>query len=247
MEQTQIISFQDLHRLFQILQRGEEGMGRTPFPKIVFEMTVVEMSRLDALLPVEDILARVEQLEEALSRRGLKAGGALSGPGQVDRKREEKEEKKVTMPAPVVSEPSVTAGSKLGEEALRQWEEFLFFVRGENPMLASFLIQGGLVRRDDTCLEIGFAKGSFALDRVSERQTLQAVEEIARRHFKQAVQVKITGTNTMKEMKTSATVAAAETDRSRHLKKEAVDNPVVQEAVEIFQGRIVEVKVKEGL
>ena len=32
----------------------------------------------------------------------------------------------------------------------------------------------------------------------------------------------------------------------RHLKKEAVGNPVIQEAVEIFQGRIVEVKVKEG-
>jgi DNA polymerase-3 subunit gamma/tau len=245
-EQTQDISFQDLHRLFQILQRGEEGMGRTPFPKIVFEMTVVEMSRLDSLLPVEDILARVEQLEETLSRRGAKAGGTLSGSGQGDKRREEKEEKKVPMPEPVVSEPSVHAGSKLGEEALRQWEEFLSFVRGENPMLASFLIQGNLVHRDDTYLEIGFAKGSFALDRVSEQQTLHAVEEIARRHFKQALQVKITGTNAIKEVKKSAPAAAAETDRSRHLKKEAVDNPVVQEAVEIFQGRIVEVKVKEG-
>jgi hypothetical protein len=32
----------------------------------------------------------------------------------------------------------------------------------------------------------------------------------------------------------------------RHLKKEALDNPVVQEAVEVFKGRIIEVKVKDG-
>jgi hypothetical protein len=153
------------------------------------------------------------------------------------------------MPVEEVSETSpAPVGGEVGEEALRQWEEFLTFVRGENPVLASFLIQGHLVRLDDACLEIGFAKGSFALDRCSERDTLHSVEEIARRHFKQEVQVKIQSTNLSKEAKKTARTSAhdGETDLVRHLKKEAVGNPVIQEAVEIFQGRIVEVKVKEG-
>ena len=241
-DQAQSVSFSDLHRLFQILLKGGELMGRAPFPKIVFEMTVVEMARWDALLPVEEILARVEQLEAAFSHRGAQAEGTASGTGQPDKK----DDKPVTpIPAPEVSEAQVAQGSTLGEEALNLWEKFLSFVRRENPILASFLIQGSLVRHDETCLEIGFAKDSFALERVNERQTLQSVEEIARRHFKQALRVKITATNAVKERKPSV-AATGETDRSRHLKKEAVDNPVVQEAVEIFQGRIVEVKVKEG-
>jgi DNA polymerase-3 subunit gamma/tau len=245
-EQAAGVSFEDLHRLFQMLLKGEELMARTPFPKVILEMTVVEMARLASLLPIEEILSRIEQLEATLSRRGPSAQGGSTGSKQ---EKKDDESRGKQMPAEEASETSpAPAGGEVGEEALRQWEEFLTFVRGENPVLASFLIQGHLVRLDDTCLEIGFAKGSFALDRCSERDTLHSVEEIARRHFKQEVQVKITSTNLSKEAKKTAKTSAhdGETDLVRHLKKEAVGNPVIQEAVEIFQGRIVEVKVKEG-
>jgi DNA polymerase-3 subunit gamma/tau len=248
-KQTAEVGFEDLHRLFQILLRGEELMARTPFPKVVLEMTLVEMAQLDALLPVEEILSRVEQLEDTLSQKELSRGGGppVSGPenkGGGEGKERRKLAEDVAETAP---EPEETGGELAGED-VRQWEEFLVFVRGANPILASFLTQGHLVRLDDTCLEIGFAKGSFAFDRVSERDTFQFLEENARRHFKQALQVKITSTNVAKvEKKTSKTSAPdGETDLVRHLKKEALGNPVVQEAVEVFQGRIVEVKVKEG-
>ncbi|OGP53508.1 MAG: DNA polymerase III, subunit gamma and tau [Deltaproteobacteria bacterium RBG_13_52_11] len=246
MDQAGGISFEDLHRLFQILLRGEELMARTPFPKVVLEMTVVEMARLDSLLPVEEILSRVEHLEHTLSRGGLSAEGVPVGSGQEKTGGEERSKR---MPEEDVNETSSEPGrGELGEEALRQWEEFLTFVRGENPILASFLIQGSPVRLDDACLEIGFAKGSFAFDRVSEHDTLQSVQEIARRHFKQEVQVKVTPTNFLKDAKTESKPSPPDggTDLMRHLKKEALDNPVVQEAVEIFQGRVVEVKVKKG-
>jgi DNA polymerase-3 subunit gamma/tau len=242
------VSFEDLHRSFQILLRGEELMARTPFPKVVLEMTLVEMARLDKLLPVEEILSRVEQLEDTLSQRGLSPEGGPSSSGPENTSGEERQGRPKPAEDVVETSPESGEGGALGEEDVRQWEEFLTFVRGENPILASFLTQGHLVRFDDACLEIGFAKGSFALDRVSECDTFQFLEESARRHFKQALQVKITSTNVAKvEKKTSKTSTPdGETDLVRHLKKEALGNPVVQEAVEVFQGRIVEVKVKEG-
>jgi hypothetical protein len=144
--------------------------------------------------------------------------------------------------------PREPEGSELGEEALGRWQEFLTFVKGEDPVLASFLIQGHPLRLDDESLEIGFAKGSFALDRCCESNTLRSVEAIARRHFQHDLLVRITPTALSKDaQKTPRTSTRdGETDLVRHLKKEAVGNPVIQEAVEIFQGRIVEVKVKEG-
>jgi hypothetical protein len=211
-------------------------------------MTVVEMARLDSLLPVEEIISRVEQLEHALSQRGLRTAESSGGARQENNDKEAQVKK---MPKEDVSEPprepEGKEGNKVGEEALRQWEEFLTFVRGENPVLASFLIQGHPLRLDDEYLEIGFAKGSFALDRCCESDTLRSVEEIARRHFKRELRVKITSTNLSKDAKKSSRASThdGETDLVRHLKKEAVGNPVIQEAVEIFQGRIVEVKVKE--
>jgi DNA polymerase-3 subunit gamma/tau len=248
-EQAAAVSFEDLHRLFQILLNGEALMARTPFPRVILEMTVVEMARLDSLLPVEEIISRVEQLEHALSQRGLRTAESSSRARQENNDKEAQVKK---MPKEDVSEPprepEGREGNKVCEEALRQWEEFLTFVRGENPVLASFLIQGHPLRLDDEYLEIGFAKGSFALDRCCESDTLRSVEEIARRHFKRELRVKITSTNLSKDAKKSSRASThdGETDLVRHLKKEAVGNPVIQEAVEIFQGKIVEVKVKEG-
>jgi DNA polymerase-3 subunit gamma/tau len=246
MDQVAGVSFEDLHRLFQILMRGEELMARTPFPKVVLEMAVVEMARLTSLLPIDEILSRVEQLEQNLSQRGVSAGGVPPRPGEGHKGSEDKGKR---MPAEDAIEPlPEPMGGELGEEAQRQWEEFLTFVKGENPILASFLSQGSPVRLDDAFLEIGFAKGSFAFDRVTERETLQSVVEIARHHFKKELQVKISSTARVKEVKATSEASAhdGETNLVSHLKKEALGNPVVQEAVEIFQGRIVEVKVKEG-
>jgi DNA polymerase III subunit gamma/tau len=248
-EQATAVSFEDLHRLFQILLHSEALMARTPFPKLILEMAVVEMARLDSLLPVEEILSRVEQLEHTLSQRGLRMEGPSSHPKQENNNSEARGGQ---MPVKDANENPPEAeegeGSELGEEVLRQWEEFLNFVKGENPVVASFLTQGNPLRLDDKCLEMGFAKGSFALDRCSEGDTLHLVEEMARRHFKHELQVKITPTNPTKEAKKTPRTSTheGETDLVRHRKKEAVGNPVIQEAVEIFQGKIIEVKVKEG-
>ena len=262
MGQAEAVSFEDLHRLFQILVRGEELMARTPFPKVVLEMTVVEMARLDALLPVEEIMARVEQLEDALSRRGSgsegggftsavgsksTSEGAKKGGKEGKRSEENKDNGGAVAHAAETSNEPERERSEADEEAVRQWEGFLAFVRGENPILASFLIQGHPVRIDDACLEIGFDKGSFALDRVSERDTKQSVEEIARRHFKKELEVRVTPTTGAEgaPTHTKSSSSDGETDLARHLKKEAMGSPVVQEAVEIFKGRVIEVKVKE--
>jgi DNA polymerase-3 subunit gamma/tau len=260
-QQAAGVSFEDLHRLFQILLRGEELMARTPFPKIVLEMTVVEMARLDSLLSVEDILSRLEQLEHTFSQKGLSIAGDSSGSAPknegVEQRKDEVEiksseenegQEELVAEGTKASYKPEGEGEESNEENVREWEEFLTFMRGENPILASFVMQGHIVRLDDAYLEIGFDKGSFAFDRISERGTLQSLEESARRHFRRELQVKVTSSTGSKAEKKSSKPSThnAETDLVRHLKKEALNNPVVQEAVEVFQGRIIEVKVKEG-
>jgi DNA polymerase-3 subunit gamma/tau len=224
MEQAAGVSFEDLHHLFQILLRGEELIARTPFPKIVLEMTVVEMARLDSLLPLEEVLSRVEHLEHIFSQRGLNTAGGSTSSSSSGTKNEVGEKRRDDVaiksseenggegePVGEVTESSNTPGGQgegLGETDMREWKEFLTFVRGENPILASFLTQGHLVRLDDACLEIGFAKGSFAFDKVSERGTLQSLEECVRRHFKQELQVKITSSTVSKTDKKPSKTAA---------------------------------------
>ncbi|MBW2038507.1 MAG: DNA polymerase III subunit gamma/tau [Deltaproteobacteria bacterium] len=242
LDQAAGVGFEDLYRWFQILLKGEELMARSPFPKVVLEMTLVEMARLRSLLPAEEILSRVERLEGALSQGIEGAEGPPLGP--VEQREGGRVKQENLQDTPTVQQ----MGRELGQEDLGQWEDFLKFLRGENPILASFLNQGRPVRLDDSSMEIGFARGSFALDRVSEPGTLKSLEEVSQRYFKKEVKVKITSIDPTGKANGDPNTLAQdeETDLTRHLKKEALANPVVKEVVEIFKGRIVGVKVKEG-
>jgi len=241
MDQAARVGFEDLYRWFQILLKAEELMARSAFPKIVLEVTLVEMARLRSLLPVEEVLSRVERLEDVLSHGAT--GEVVHEPTA------EKEQERVNDESPQDTSAEQKRGEGLAGEKLRQWEEFLKFLRGENPILASFLNQGRPLRLDDSFLEIGFAKGSFALERVTESDTLKSLQEISRRYFNKEVKVNVTAADLSGDTggRTKATTQDEETDLERHLRKEALGNPIVKEAVEIFKGRIVGVKLKEGL
>ena len=104
------------------------------------------------------------------------------------------------------------------------------------------------MRVDDSSLDLGFAEGSVALDRVSEPNTLKSLEELSHRYFKKGIKWKITPTDLVSQTKreSKASTQREESDLARHLKKEALGSPIVKEAVEIFKGRIVGVKIKEG-
>jgi len=242
LDQVVGVSFEDLHRWFQILLRGEALMSRSPFPKAIMEMTLVEMARAKSMLPVEEILTRIERIEGSLAQGAEREERVLVGPPQERELKRVKEEFIQESPHTQKQEEVVS------EAELGVWNDFLKFLRGENPIMASFLQHGRPLFIDDASVEIGFEKGSFALDRVSEPDTLKSLEELSQRYFKKVMRLKITTAERIhKPKKESKRMAQSEeTDLARHLKSEALDNPIVKETVEIFKGKIVEVKTQEG-
>ena len=168
------VGFADLHRWFQILLKALASMNRSPVPKIILEMTLVEMAHLESLLPVDEILARVERLEGGFFQRKGESHGERGTPvmSQLERERDVDYGREASRVSPAAQEKQA-----LTDDALRQWEDFLVFLRGENPILASFLDQRHPLRLDDSLVEIGFVKGSFALDRINEPDNLDALKK----------------------------------------------------------------------
>jgi DNA polymerase-3 subunit gamma/tau len=240
-DQAAGVNFEDLYRWFQVLLKGETLMARNPHPKVVLEMTLVEMARAQSLLPVEEILLRIERLEHSLAQGAEREKEFLIGPPQ--EKEIERIKEEYLRESPQTQKQEVV----LRDEELGVWDDFLKFLRGENPIMASFLHHGRPVHIDDSSIEIGFAKSSFAFDRVSEPDTLKALEEISQRYFKKVMKLKITSTElTHKPKKESKRMAQnEETDLEKHHKSDALANPIVKETVEIFKGRIVGVKTQE--
>jgi len=70
------IAVEDLQRWFRILLAGHEEVARSTHPRMVLEMAVIRMASLVPLSPLDQLVARLEALEQ---------GGEGAGPGPRER------------------------------------------------------------------------------------------------------------------------------------------------------------------
>jgi DNA polymerase III gamma/tau subunit len=121
-------SADDLQRFFRLLLEADETLSapaRTVDPKLVLEMTVVRIATLPPLLPVDDILQRLEAL----------AGGKVVAA-------------KPASPGSVKTATPATGGGDL-------WDRFLTRVREDKISLYMQLAGGKLLSTEGDLLRIG--------------------------------------------------------------------------------------------
>jgi DNA polymerase III subunit gamma/tau len=62
--QAEKFEFDQLNHLFNLLLQGEEEIAQSTFPRTMLEITLIRMAALKSILPIEDILKKLEGLEK---------------------------------------------------------------------------------------------------------------------------------------------------------------------------------------
>jgi DNA polymerase-3 subunit gamma/tau len=62
--QAESFQFDHLNHLFSLLLKGEEEVAQSAFPRTMMEMTLIRMATLKPILPIDDILKKLEMLEK---------------------------------------------------------------------------------------------------------------------------------------------------------------------------------------
>ena len=162
-------SADDLQRFFRLLLDTDETLSvpaRTIDPKLVLEMAVVRLATLPPLLPLDDILRRLEAL-----------GGAESPPAT---------------PSATPSATPAGGGAPAREAAGGAlWEKFLARVQ-EEKLVAIYmpLATGKLLSSDDGALRIGIGNESMRRQ-LSGKDTIERLAAIARAIAGRDVRVEI--------------------------------------------------------
>jgi DNA polymerase-3 subunit gamma/tau len=250
--QSEKFSLEQIQLLFNILLKSEEEISRSSIPKLIMEVALVKMATLRPLVPLEEIMDKLNTLESNLG--GYPSDMTIDELGR----KEGSDSQAGVSPVSMVQEEEaevhpVSARDKGKEDAQiadldEQWANVLDYIKAENPILGSFLKYGHLLRLDDEKIEIGFEKGSFYLEKMSEEGTRRQCEEVFRNFFKKDLRL-ILRDFTGKRGGAGNEEGKIEepTNRERHLKKEAMENPLIREAVKIFDGNIEEIKTGRGL
>lgn len=245
-EQVKDAEVETLQRLFDIWFRSEDEINRSSVPHIVLEMILLKMVYLRRLLPLDDALAKLSDLEKRISDKKTESEKRVarippSRPLEYEETQDSGDE-----PSQLRDEAVTIPNRELGEDDQKQiWEKLLAFAKEEKPMLAAILEQGCPLRLDEEKVELGFASNSIFLESANDTDNKKQLKTICEQFFGRKVRVKI---SSLKEegdiqlpVRSRERAKNSESDRE----KEALNNPLVNEALYIFNGKIVEVK-KEG-
>jgi DNA polymerase-3 subunit gamma/tau len=125
------------------------------------------------------------------------------------------------------------------------WPRLVAFIRGKKPMLASLLEHGRPLKISPGLLDIGYPGGSFHLSRFKDPEAIAELKGLAEEFFKAVVAIRIVPLEdgggdvplSLQEKK-----SLEQTTRRRLLREEVAGHPLVAAAVEIFDGKIGEVR-----
>ena len=273
-KQAERFQFEQLNHLFSLLLKGEEEVAQSTYPRTMLEITLIRMATLRPVLPIDEILKKLEGMGKTPSVRGATktpeisplgnsiGSKSVSGKGgQAQKSLEGKvgenviEKEKISGKVSEAVLPSIREEAK-NLEAYREernleesrefseevWRGLVDFTRAKNPILGSFLVFGIPIRLSDEKVEIGFEKDSFHYDRMLEKGNRSQLEPICQEYFKKGTKVIISPL----ERGTRMQGAIIHADRNgqdkpeERVKNRMGENSLVQEALRLFDGKIVE-------
>ena len=231
-------SEEDLLRAIDLLTRAEGELRQSPDPRVALELALLKLVQLRRLLPFTELVARVERLggggpalpaSRAAARVETPARGA-SRPAptrgaEVPRPAAPRPGPGASAPVPVEEEATDAAGALVGR--IRDLCE-------TRPTLAQPL-RGAQARLDDNTLTLTVSPDFVTMASMHAEEYRALAKTAAGR----AIRVEFEAAAV--EEAPEATPSEDETRRQR-LREEAEKEPAVQEALDLFDGRVVDVR-----
>ncbi len=258
-------SREELHTYFRTLLSAHDEIARSSFPRLVLEMTLAKLARKKPIFSIQEVLEKLQNMEIRLSAGSpgslppKKEAASLGEPAPAKEDRPivggdpgDSEEEVTAEPAEVSEEIAAAGGEDLQEEAADPspdfggvWQDFVHFAKKKKPPFASLLEHARPLVLNDTVLEIGYPEKSFYLERMQEADNRALLEALAGEFFKKPLKVRVRGLGDREPSGGGTGNGEKENHKKPSLREKqdgALNHPLVREAINVFGGRVVEIK-----
>ena len=248
LKQAKAINLNFILRSLEILTTAEEKAKWSTQPRIILEMGIIQIVKLDEEFSLEERIKRLEmgirpkvQTIKTEESRGKIAKPAVEKEVFKDKKVEKnedikqekakREEKLIKKEKPLYKDADQT--SEIGEgldisKIENNWDEITNLIKSRNMRLYALLIEGSPLRYDNGLLTIGYKEPyGFHKEAINAPQNKEFVESILTEYFKRDIEINLV----MGEKKSSSIV------------DEKKDNDdAIKEVIDFFGKDIVEIK-----
>jgi DNA polymerase-3 subunit gamma/tau len=226
----------DLQRWFRILIDGYEEIARSRHPRLVLEMAVVRMATLPPLVPLDELVTRLEALE----------GGRGGGPAAPPRPRPARptpipaspkgRRTEAAAPRGAPSPPEEERSAPEASEQVR-WRGLVESLQRERASRFFRLAYSRLLEIGDGVIRIAVA-GPEAITALEDGETRRMIEEAIAREYGQALRFEPVAPD-------GRGGGGPQRNDPRSLERQGREDPLVQMSVEVLQGKVEAVVPRE--
>ncbi len=240
-----------LNQVFNILFNEETTIRFSAQPKLALEMAFIKMFQIKPALSIDKLIDKLDTLRqetgpiqgkelfETQARYGPEKS-KIESPDKSQDKPQDKNDKLPNMPdrqqdiKGIESQGATTISNSL-DDLDATWNRLFEIISKKHPSLAANLAKCTLKSLNDQSLEIEVNGNVFNAHMVRRNKNMTILKNICKDFFSKNMKIIITEKldNNTRDKK----------DRDNHLKKEALSHPLINDAIEIFNGDVVDVKI----
>ena len=224
-----------LNQIFNLLFQEEAAIGYSTQPKLAIEMVFIKMFQIKPALPIDVLIEKLDTLRKDMGVDST--SGTKSRPSYHDLEEDGVNTSTKTEATAEPVTPFAAASTRRNEHYDEIWKKILSIFLKKHPSLAANLKNSAITYMDKERLEIEVNGNSFNINMVKKDKNIAIIKKICSDFFGKDIDVIV---KIKREQNNEARHKKSQADR---LKKEALSHPLVADAIEIFDGRVVDVKI----
>jgi DNA polymerase III subunit gamma/tau len=249
-QQAATRSLEDLQRLFSLMLRAEEEVGKTAYTQLIIDMTLVKLASQPAVMPIDDALAQLEALSRKLAggnaqepppsgTRIFQPKPPAPQPTPLTRKEETQGPRSTALPVVEEATPAIRPLESPDTDAEQHsaWEGFLAAVQKEKISLFFALRTGRMLDLTPTTLQIVVDKDPYLKD-LTRKESRTILQEIARRFFGRDLTVEVTKGSSRPSSTPSSPLSSPSPTAPQSQAPQAESDPLVKTVLDILGGEV---------
>ncbi len=242
-----------LSQIFDLLFEAETSIRFAPQPKLALEMIFMRLLLLKPALPIDVLIDKLDHLKKELgtlpgkglleTQAGYGSNGSMAAPltphEDVADMEQEPPRRSAGLEAvadtgPIPPAPEVVSGFDAADDPEILWGKIIDAVARKKPSVASNMAKCRLKEVKDNTLDIEVSGNGFVTKMVTKN--IEAVKQVCSHFFGRDMQV------TLCRKKDVPAVNSKKPEANGQQEQAALSHPLVSDAIEIFNGTLVDVK-----
>ncbi len=251
-----------INQIFDILFREASLVKFSDDPKLAIEMIFVRLLSMKPVLPIDLFIKKLDQLKNQIDYESEEKGYILtqkgnnkkkSSPPLIDKK--EKQDFRQNHNGAVLPDDDLQQPRKIneacdgdlqkygktvlttGEDSSSAWKKVCNIISKKHPFLKEILKNSSIKKLTDNAAEIEVSGTKHQLGRIIRGKNIAIIQKTWENLFNKKIDIVINKKEIAEEPKN------LKADQDNLLKQEALKNPLVLAAMEIFNGSVVDVKL----